>query len=194
MRSAHVIRATRETDIDLTLYLDGGEEAKIETGIGFFDHMLTALALHGGLGLSVHCKGDLRVDCHHTVEDIGIVLGQAFAKSLGDKAGIARFGNVRVPMDEALAEAVVDISGRPYLVFDAAFTHPSIGEMETQMVREFWYAFAMNAGITLHLSLLYGDNDHHKAEALFKAAARALREAVRETGGGVLSTKGVLNL
>lgn len=191
MRSAQIRRTTRETDISLSLCLDGGE-AGIQTGIGFFDHMLTTLAVHANFGLTVSCQGDLAVDCHHTVEDTGIVLGQAFAQAVGDRSGIARYGSFFIPMDEALALCAVDISGRPYLVFDCDFSSGRIGEFDTQMAEEFFRAFAMNAGLTLHLKLLYGKNDHHKAEALFKALAHALAAAAAPTGGAVLSTKGML--
>ncbi len=191
MRSAQIRRTTRETDISLSLCLDGGEVG-IQTGIGFFDHMLTALAVHANFGLTVSCQGDLAVDCHHTVEDTGIVLGQAFAQAVGDRSGIARYGSFFIPMDEALALCAVDISGRPYLVFDCDFSSGRIGKFDTQMAEEFFRAFAMNAGLTLHLKLLYGKNDHHKAEALFKALAHALTAAAAPTGGAVLSTKGML--
>ena len=191
-RGAAITRTTRETDIALTLHLDGGA-VEIETGIGFLDHMLTALAVHAGFGLTVRAKGDLVVDGHHTIEDVGIVLGQALGQALGDKAGIERYGSALIPMDEALARAVVDISGRPYLVFWAEFRNPLIGSFPTDMVEEFFRAVAMQAGITLHLALLDGENDHHRAEALFKAAAHALRMAVRRrSDGSVLSTKGML--
>ena len=165
---------------------------EIETGIGFFDHMLTALAVHGGFGLKVHTEGDLYVDCHHTIEDTGIVLGQAFAKALGDKGGICRCGSFFVPMDEALAFASVDISGRPFLVFQGEFPEERVGDFDTCMTEEFFRALAFNAGMTLHLRVEYGKNSHHMIEALFKAAAHALREATALSGGGVLSTKGIL--
>ena len=192
MRSASVQRKTKETEISVSLRLDGPAKAEIGTGIGFFDHMLTALAVHGGFSLSVSAKGDLHVDCHHTVEDVGIVLGDVFREAVGDRAGIARYGSAMIPMDEALALAAVDVGGRPELAFRAEFANERVGGFDTQMIREFWKAFAFHAGITLHLVLQYGENDHHKAEALFKAAAHALRAAVRQEGEGVLSTKGVL--
>ena len=193
MRTATITRKTRETDITLTLNLDGGGVADIDTGVGFFDHMLTAFAAHAGVDLSVRCAGDLAVDCHHTVEDVGIVLGQAFLQAVGDRAGIARYGHFMLPMDEALAMAALDISGRAWLVFDAEFKSDRIGGLDTQMISEFWRAFAMNAAVTLHLKLLYGANDHHKAEALFKAAAHAVRMAIaRQKENVVLSTKGCL--
>ena len=192
MRTASIERKTKETDISLTLCLDGGE-VSIDTGIGFFDHMLNSFATHGGFGLTVSVKGDLQVDGHHTVEDTGIVLGQAFSKALGDKGSIDRFGSFYVPMDEALAFASVDVSGRPFLVFDARFPQAVCGEYDCALTVEFMRALAYNAGITLHMRSIYGDNSHHIAEALYKAAAHALRLAVRQNGSGKpLSTKGVL--
>lgn len=191
MRTETVRRVTGETDVNLTLSLDGGERS-IKTGVGFFDHMLLAFAVHAGFGLTLSCTGDLAVDCHHTVEDVGIVLGQAFAKIVGDRSGIARYGSFFIPMDESLALCAVDVSGRPFLVFDAEFAADRIGDFDTQMVEEFFRAFAMNAGMTLHLKLFYGKNDHHKAEALFKAFAHAVSAAVAQTGTAVLSSKGVL--
>ena len=192
MRNAALNRATRETDISVDLNLDGIGTAVIDTGIGFFDHMLTALAVHSGIDLSVTVDGDLEVDCHHTIEDTGIVIGMALGKALGDKSGICRYGTAFIPMDEALGFACLDISGRPFLVFDCDFSSPAIGEMDTQMVEEFFRALAFQAGVTLHLRCEYGKNDHHKAEALFKAFAHALKQAVADNGRGVLSTKGVL--
>ena len=191
MRTAQIRRTTRETDISLSLCLDGGAVG-IQTGIGFFDHMLEAFAVHGGFGLEVAVKGDLEVDCHHTIEDAGIVLGRAFCEALGDKSGIARYGSFLLPMDETLASAAVDVSGRPYLVFNAAFPEERVGGFDTCMCGEFFRAFAMNAGVTLHLNVPYGGNSHHQIEALFKAAAHALRQAVTQTGKGTLSTKGTL--
>lgn len=191
MRNAQITRKTRETDIALALDLDGGD-VSIESGIGFFDHMLNSFAVHSGFGLTVRCKGDLQVDGHHTVEDIGIVLGQALSRALGDKAGIARFGSSFVPMDEALGFCTLDISGRPFLVFDAPMPQPMCGDYDTCLTVEFMRAFAMHSGLTLHLKCMYGQNAHHITEALFKAAARALRQAAAVTGGGVLSAKGVL--
>ena len=189
-RSAQVCRKTRETEITLSLDLDGGR-ADISTGVGFFDHMLTALAVHGGLGLTVKAQGDLEVDCHHTVEDTGIVLGQALGKALGDKAGLARYGHAFVPMDEALAFCAGDVSGRPFLVFEGEFPQERIGEYDSCMTEEFFRAVAMNSGITLHLRCEYGKNAHHMVEAMFKAFAHGLREAVARAEG-VLSTKGSL--
>ncbi|OUP52480.1 imidazoleglycerol-phosphate dehydratase [Butyricicoccus pullicaecorum] len=191
MRQATICRETKETQIALYLNLEGGER-KIETGIGFFDHMLGSFAVHGGFGLILKCTGDLEVDGHHTVEDVGIALGQALARILGDRAGIARFGSSYVPMDEALGFCALDISGRPYLVYDALMPQPMCGQYDTCLTVEFMRAFATHAGITLHLKSMYGDNAHHITEALYKALARALRQAVTETGGEVLSAKGVL--
>ena len=193
MRKAEIKRTTKETDILLVLDLDGGGKAEISTGIGFFDHMLTAFAVHSGIDLKVSCKGDLEVDGHHTVEDVGIALGQAFLEAVGDKAGIERYGSFMLPMDESLALAAIDISGRPYLVFDAAFTAPMIGDYDTQLTEEFWRAFAMNSKTTLHIKLMYGANDHHKAEAIYKAAAHAIKAAIaKNKDGALLSTKGCL--
>jgi imidazoleglycerol-phosphate dehydratase len=192
MREGNLNRATKETNVDVTIQLDGTGTCDIETGIGFFDHMLTAFAVHGRFDLAVKCAGDLDVDGHHTVEDVGIVLGKAFAEALGDKAGIARYGSFLLPMDESLAACAVDISGRPYFVFNASFLTERIGGLDTQLVGEFFRAFAINAGLTLHLNAPYGENDHHKCEALFKALAHALRVAVRVDGDAVLSTKGTL--
>jgi imidazoleglycerol-phosphate dehydratase len=193
MRTATLTRATKETDITLSLCLDGSGATDIHTQIGFFDHMLTALAVHAGFDLTIDARGDIQVDGHHTVEDVGILLGQAFAGALGGRAGIARYGSALIPMDEALAQAVADISGRPYLVYSASFSAPMIGGLSADLIEEFWRAFAMQAGITLHLRLLYGTNDHHKAEAVFKAAAHALRAAAARTSDArPLSSKGVL--
>jgi imidazoleglycerol-phosphate dehydratase len=194
-RQASLARATSETDIRLTLDLDGSGVAQIATGVGFFDHMLTALARHGLLDLAVAAKGDLYIDDHHTVEDVGIVLGQALRQALGDKRGIRRFGQCLLPMDEALAEAAIDISGRPFLAWSVPFQRPKIGSFDTELVEEFFRAFAFNAGITLHVTLKAGSNAHHVAEACFKAVARALRMAVEmdpRTAGEIPSTKGSL--
>ena len=180
-RMAAVTRTTKETDIELTLWLDGGA-VEISTGVGFFDHMLTALAV-----------GDWHVDCHHTVEDVGIVLGRAFKKALGDRAGIERYGHALIPMDEALGFCAVDVSGRPYLAFDAAFPQERVGDFDTCMTEEFFRALSDNAGFTLHLRCPYGKNAHHMIEALFKAAAHALCDATAENStGAALSTKGTL--
>jgi Imidazoleglycerol-phosphate dehydratase len=191
MRTSVQHRKTRETDVEIVLSLDGGE-VDISTGVGFFDHMLNALAVHGGFGLKVEADGDLLVDCHHTVEDVGIVLGKAFSEALGDKSGIARYGSFYIPMDEALAFAAVDISGRPFLVFQANFQQERVGDFDTCMTEEFFRAFAVNAGITLHARVEYGANSHHEIEALFKAVAHAMRLAVARTEAGALSTKGTL--
>ena len=192
MRTAEIKRKTKETDIILALNIDGGE-VFVDTGIGFFDHMLNSFAVHGGFGLKVKVIGDLNVDDHHTVEDTGIALGQAFFKSLGDKSSIERFGSFYVPMDEALAFASVDISGRPFMVFDADFPQEKCGDYTSAMTVEFMRAFAYNAGITLHIKSLYGYNSHHITEAIYKAVAHALKIAVKDNGSGaVVSTKGVL--
>ena len=192
-RTAEIKRKTKETDITVKLALDGSGTPDIDTGIGFFDHMLTALCVHGGFDMTVKCKGDLNVDGHHSVEDVGIALGMAFAEALGDKSGIMRYGSAFIPMDEALGFCAVDISARPFLVLNAAFTNERIGEYETCLTEEFMRAFAFNAGITLHLREEYGKNDHHITEALFKALAHALKQAVaRNSTGAALSTKGTL--
>ena len=191
MRIGEASRSTRETTITVRINLDGGDVA-IQTGIGFFDHMLEAFAVHGGFGLTVQAAGDLHVDGHHTVEDTGIVLGKALAQALGDKSGIARFGSFYVPMDEALAFAAVDVSGRPFLVCDARLREERVGAYDTCLTPEFFRALAFNAGLTLHLKAEYGDNAHHIIEALFKAAAHALRLAVAPKNG-TLSTKGALD-
>ncbi|MBC8547005.1 imidazoleglycerol-phosphate dehydratase HisB [Clostridiaceae bacterium NSJ-31] len=192
MRTATLTRKTRETDITLSLNLDGTGQADISTGIGFFDHMLTAFAVHSGFDLTVKALGDLEVDSHHTVEDVGIVLGQALAKAV-DRSAIERYGTFSVPMDEALCHCSLDISGRPYLVFLADFTYPKIGQYDTSMTEHFFQSFAVNAGITLHIQVPYGRDDHHKAEAIYKAVAHALKVAVRPNRGGqALSSKGVL--
>lgn len=191
MRTAEITRKTKETDITIKLDLDGGN-ADISTGIGFFDHMLTAFAVHGGMGLTVNAAGDLQVDGHHTVEDVGIVLGKAFKEAIGDMKGIARYGTAFIPMDEALGFASIDISGRPFLVFNAEFSDDRIGEFDTCLAEEFFRAFAFNAEVTLHLKCEYGKNDHHISEALFKAAAHAIKAAKTVSGNEILSTKGVL--
>ena len=192
MRTSAVSRKTGETDVSVKLNLDGGDAA-VSTGLGFFDHMLNAFAVHGGFGMEVRVEGDLEVDCHHTVEDTGIVLGRAFAEALDDKSGIARFGSFFVPMDEALAFAAVDVSGRPFLVFQAEFAEERIGGYDSCMTEEFLRAFAVNAGITLHVRLEYGKNSHHATEAIYKAVAHAVRLAVAENKTGeALTTKGIL--
>ena len=187
-------RTTKETDITVTLNLDGTGKTEIDTGIGFFDHMLNGFARHGLFDLTVHAKGDLEVDSHHTIEDTGIVLGNAIKKAVGDKKGIKRFGSCILPMDETLVLCAVDLSGRPYLVFDGEFTVERVGYMDTEMVKEFFYAVSYAAGMNLHIRVLSGGNNHHMIEAMFKAFARALDEATgydpRITD--VLSTKGSL--
>lgn len=193
-RSAEILRKTAETDIQLSLQLDGQGSSRIDTGIGFFDHMLVLFAKHGLFDLQVACSGDLAVDGHHTVEDIGIALGQAFGKAFGDKAGIKRYGTAFVPMDEALAMVSLDISGRPYLVYDVQTPAAQIGEYDCELTEEFLRALAVHAGLTLHVKLLSGKNSHHIVEAIFKALGRALDEATRkdERIVGVMSTKGML--
>ncbi|MEM7789709.1 MAG: imidazoleglycerol-phosphate dehydratase HisB [Bacteroidota bacterium] len=193
-RSASVERTTSETSVRLTLHLDGGDYAN-QTGVGFLDHMLDLFARHGGFGLEVACEGDLHVDDHHTVEDVGICLGQALREALGDKAHIARYGEATIPMDEALARAAVDLSGRSYLVFEAAFDRERVGDLSTEMVEHFWRSVAEHARLTLHLDVLRGSNDHHRIEAVFKAAARALRTAVSRDpeADPMPSTKGTLS-
>ncbi|PRR76123.1 imidazoleglycerol-phosphate dehydratase HisB [Clostridium thermopalmarium] len=193
-RESQVYRKTKETEIDITLNLDGEGKYDINTGIGFFDHMLNLMTKHGLLDLKIEANGDLEVDAHHTVEDVGIVLGQCFKKALGDKTGIKRYGTSFVPMDETLASVSIDISGRPFLVFNCDFTVDKMGQMDTELVEEFLRAFAFNAEITLHGRILYGKNNHHMIEAIFKALGRAIREAVDIDGRikGVMSTKGSL--
>ena len=194
-RTASLTRTTSETDIALSLALDGTGRADIATGIGFLDHMLIALARHALLDLTIRATGDLHIDFHHTTEDVGIALGRALHQALGEKRGIRRFGHALVPLDEALAEAAIDISGRPFLAWDVTFERPKVGEMDTELFEEFFRAFATNALITLHLTRRAGRNAHHVAEACFKASARALRMAVEpdsRIGDAVPSTKGTL--
>lgn len=191
MRTAEISRKTKETDITLALSLDGGS-VSVSTGIGFFDHMLTAFAVHGGFGLTLNVRGDLEVDTHHTVEDSGIALGCAFKQALGDMGGIKRYGSFYIPMDECLVHCALDVSNRPFLVFNADFSEERCGDYETCCTQEFFRAFAVNAGVTLHLNELYGSNSHHITEALFKAFGHALGIAVSHSDGGILSTKGVL--
>ncbi len=194
-RSAELKRTTKETDIKLSIDLDGSGETEIDTGIGFFDHMLEGFARHGFFDLRVHVKGDLVVDCHHSVEDTGIVLGNALRKAIGDKKGIRRFGDCILPMDDALVLCAVDFSGRPFLAFDAAFTTERVGYFDTEMVREFFYALSYSAGMNIHLKVLSGENNHHIIEAMFKAFAKALDEAVSldDRCIDVLTTKGNLD-
>lgn len=193
-RSARIDRQTAETDISLELELDGAGRAEIATGVGFFDHMLTLLAKHAAVDLRVRAKGDLHVDQHHTVEDVGICLGQALRQALGDKSGIRRYGHFTLPMEETLATVAIDLSGRYYLVFQAAFAAPKIGDFDSELVEDFWQAVAANALCNLHVLVHYGRNSHHVSEAIFKAAARALRMAVETDDRlpGVPSTKGTL--
>jgi imidazoleglycerol-phosphate dehydratase len=194
-RAAEVSRETRETQIRVALTLDGTGESKIATGIGFFDHMLEGFARHGGFDLVVEAKGDLHIDMHHTVEDVGIVLGQAFARALPGFKGVRRFGHAYIPMDETLTRCAIDLSGRPYLVWKVAFSRDKLGDFDTELFKEFHHAFAQNAMACVHLETLYGENNHHIAESGFKALARALRAAVEIdpiTGGKAPSTKGVL--
>ena len=194
MRTASIERNTFETKIKLSINLDAREPVEIDTGVGFFDHMLTLFARHSRLSLVVKVDGDLHVDSHHTVEDVGIVLGQAIREALGDKAGINRYGTSFVPMDETLGMASLDLSGRSYLVFDASFDNPKLGTFDTELVEEFFQALAFNLQMNLHLKILHGKNSHHKAESLFKATGRALREAITINPDikGVNSTKGML--
>jgi len=194
-RAALIERRTGETDIRLTLDLDGSGQARIATGIGFLDHMLTALGRHALFDLDIAAEGDLHVDFHHTTEDVGIALGQAFARAIGDKRGIRRYGHAVVPMDEALAEAAIDISGRHFLVWNVAFSRDKVGAMDTELFEEFFRGFASNAGLALHVTGRAGHNNHHIAEACFKAVARALRQACEpdaRAAGAIPSTKGVL--
>ena len=194
IRKTTVERATAETQVRVTLNLDGSGQASLQTSVPFLDHLLTSLARHGRFDLEVTARGDIEIDDHHTVEDIGIVLGQALNRALGDKRGIARFGSAHAPMDEALARAVVDISGRPFLVYEASGVAPWVGRFDTALAEEFWRAFVNNAAITLHLDLLRGKNAHHALEALFKSTGLALQIATRviDRGGAVPSTKEVL--
>ena len=195
MRSARINRQTKETNIELTIELDGRGKTMIETGIGFFDHMLNLFASHGRFDLVLNCKGDLEVDGHHTVEDIGIALGQAVREALGDKVGITRYASFYLPMDESLAFVALDISGRSYLVYDGGEMVPMIGSYDSELTEEFLRAFAFNAGITLHAKVLYGSNSHHKVEAIFKALGHALHDAVKinpEAADELPSTKVML--
>ena len=195
MRKATIKRATKETDVEVAVDLDGTGASSIATGIGFFDHMLDLLARHSRIDLTVKAKGDLHIDHHHTTEDVGIALGQALKQALGDMRGITRYADVHVPMDEALTRVAIDISGRPFLVFKAEFVRDKVGTFDTELVQEWFQAFAINSGITLHAECLYGSNDHHIAESCFKGLARALRTAVAidpRTKDEVPSTKGSL--
>ena len=194
-RRATVERRTKETTITASVDLDGTGRYDVATGVGFIDHMIEQLARHSLIDISLKAKGDLHLDQHHTTEDSGIALGQAVAKALGDKTGIARYGSAYLPMDETLTRVALDVSGRPYLVWDVAFTRSKVGEMDTELFREWFQAFAQHAGLTLHVETLYGENSHHIAETCYKALARALRQAIaldQRQGGRVPSTKGQL--
>ena len=196
-RKAKIERKTRETDITAEIDLDGTGAYDISTGIGFLDHMLEQLARHGLIDIKLEAKGDLHIDYHHTVEDAGIVLGQALAKALGDKVGITRYADVHLPMDETMTRVAIDVSGRPYLIWKVEFSRPKVGEMDTELFREWFQAFAQNSGITLHIQNLYGENNHHIAETCYKGLARALRQAVSldpRQAGRVPSTKGTLSV
>jgi imidazoleglycerol-phosphate dehydratase len=195
MRRATITRKTNETAITVSVGLDGAGTARVSTGIGFFDHMLEQVARHSGIDLEISAKGDLHIDMHHTIEDTGIALGQALRQALGERKGIGRYADVHLPMDETLTRVAIDVSGRPFLVFKAEFTAPKIGEFDTELVREFFQAFAMNAGITLHVETLYGANSHHIAESCFKGLARVLRAAIavdERRKDEIPSTKGSL--
>ena len=194
-RQASIARKTKETDITASVNLDGTGSYNVRTGIGFLDHMIEQLARHSLIDIMLEAKGDLHIDFHHTAEDTGIVLGQAVAKALGDKAGITRYADVALPMDETLTRVAVDVSGRPYLIWNVTFSRPKVGEMDTELFREWFQAFAQNAGITLHVENVYGENNHHIAETCYKGLARALRAAVEldpRQGARVPSTKGTL--
>lgn len=191
MREAKVSRKTNETEIEIKINLDGSGNTDINTGIAFFDHMLNSFSKHGSFDLTIKARGDITVDDHHTVEDVGITLGSAIKKALGEKLGIERFADAHIPMDEALATVAIDISGRSFLVFNAAFTNPKIGGFNSQNTRHFFESLTNNAGINVHMDVT-GENDHHKAEALFKAFGIALKRAAKITGTGVPSTKGML--
>lgn len=194
-RKATIDRSTKETQIKATVALDGTGAYDIKTGVGFLDHMLEQLARHSLIDITLEAKGDLHIDFHHTTEDAGIVLGLALAKALGDKQGITRYADVHLPMDETMTRVAIDVSGRPYLIWNVTFTRDKLGEMDTELFREFFQAFAQNAGITLHIANLYGENNHHIAESCFKATARALRTAITvdpRLGGKPASTKGSL--
>ncbi len=195
MRKGEIKRRTNETDVSVSVDLDGTGKADIRTGVGFFDHMLELFARHALIDVTAHVTGDLHVDFHHTVEDTGIALGQAILAAMGDKKGLTRYADIHLPMDETLTRVAVDVSGRPFLVFRTAFPTPKIGEFDTELVREFFQAFAMNAGVTLHVETLYGANSHHIAESCFKGLARVMRAALSvdpREGGRIPSTKGAL--
>lgn len=194
-RQAEIVRETKETRIRVSVNVDGTGKSTIATGIGFFDHMLESLARHSAMDLEIECKGDLHIDFHHTIEDVGIVLGQAFREAVGGYSGVIRFGHAYLPMDETLVRASADLCNRPYLIWKVRFTRDKVGEVDTELFKEFFQAFAMNSGACLHMELLYGENSHHIAEACFKALARTLRMAAApdpRLGGAVASTKGSL--
>lgn len=194
-RTASQSRKTSETEIEVSVAVDGTGSYDIKTGVGFFDHMLEQLARHSGMDFKIRANGDLHIDDHHTVEDVGIALGMAINEALGDRAGITRYGSADLPMDETLSRAAIDVSGRPFLVWHVAFNAPKIGTFDTELVREFFQALAMNGRITLHVENVYGDNNHHIAESIFKAVARALRVAIamdNREAGKIPSTKGTL--
>ena len=196
MRKATINRTTNETEISLSINLDGTGDYDIATGIGFLDHMIDQLSRHSLIDMDIKARGDLHIDCHHTAEDVGIALGQAFKAALGDKKGITRYADVHLPMDETMTRAAVDVSGRPFFVWDVTFTRDKVGDFDTELFEEFFNAFAINAGITLHIANLYGSNNHHIAESCFKAVARALRKALEldpRQADRVPSTKGTLN-
>jgi imidazoleglycerol-phosphate dehydratase len=195
MRSATIERKTRETEIKITIGLDGTGKYDIDTGIGFLNHMLESFAKHGSLDLTVRAKGDLHIDFHHTTEDTGIAIGMGIAKALGERVGIRRFGHAYIPMDEALTRCAIDVSGRPYLIWKVQFTKPKLGEMDTELFKEWFHALAQNAGLTLHLENLYGENNHHIVESCYKACAQALRDAIAidpRNAGQIPSVKGSL--
>ena len=192
MRQSQINRKTKETDITLTFKLDEKGGGDIKTGVGFFDHMLNSMRVHSGLYLDVRCDGDTWIDCHHSVEDVGIVFGEALKEALGDKRGVERFASEFVPLDESLAFCAIDLSGRPHLVFEGEGMRGMVGDFDLQMTEEFFRAVAMSAGITLHIRILYGVNSHHQVEAAFKAFARALKKATRITSDEIVSAKGVL--
>jgi len=192
LRTISKSRQTGETQIQITLNLDGSGISKINTGIGFFDHMLTLFSFHSKVDLDISCQGDLEVDGHHTVEDVGLLLGECILEALGDKKGIERYGMSYLPMDETLARVVLDLSGRPYLIYECTYERFDLGQMDVQNIREFFKSLANTLKVTLHMSVLYGENDHHKSEALFKGFGRALKDAIRISGDVLPSTKGVL--
>lgn len=192
MRKIEINRTTKETEINCVLNIDGSGKYNISTGIGFLDHMLELFSFHSGFDLTLDVQGDIEIDSHHTAEDVGLVLGEAILKSVGDKKGINRYGCMHLPMDETLARVTLDLSGRPYLVYDCTYQRSDLGTLDVQNIKEFFKSVSNTSLMTLHLSVLYGENDHHKAEALFKGFGRALKEAVQITSNQVMSSKGVL--